>query len=130
MLMVQAAVFECNFLDVFSPFNDCGVTPEVGVSWCDVADALVVSMIVVMIHEVADLQFKIARQVIVFEENLVLEGLMPPLDFTLCLRVVRCPSNMTHAVILEPVSEAAGDIRRTVVAEQPGFVNYLGAVTA
>ena len=104
-LMVQAAVFECNFLDVFSPFNDCGVTPEVGVGWCDVADALVVSMIVVMIHEGADLQFKIAGQVIVFEENLVLEGLMPSLDFTLCLRVVRCPSNMTHAVILEPVSE-------------------------
>ena len=87
-LMVQAAVFECNFLDVFSPFNDCGVTPEVGVSWCDVADALVVSMIVVMIHEGADLQFKIAGQVIVFEENLVLEGLMPAFDLALCLRVV------------------------------------------
>ena len=64
------------------------MTPEVGVGWCDVADAIVVSMIVVMIREVADLQFKIAGQVIVFEENPVFEGLMPPLDFTLCLRAV------------------------------------------
>ena len=56
-LMVQAAGFERNFFDVFSPFNDGCVTPEVGVGGCDVADALVVSMIVVMIHEIADLVF-------------------------------------------------------------------------
>jgi len=55
--MVQAAGFECNFFDVLSPFNDGCVTPEVGVGWCDVADALVVSMIVVMIHKIADLVF-------------------------------------------------------------------------
>ena len=54
-LMVQAAGFERNFFDVFSPFNDGCVTPEVGVG--GVADALVVSMIVVMIHEIADLVF-------------------------------------------------------------------------
>ena len=54
-LMVQAAGFERNFFDDFSPFNDGCVTPEVGVG--GVADALVVSMIVVMIHEIADLVF-------------------------------------------------------------------------
>ena len=64
------------------------MTPEVGVGWGDVADALVVSMIVIMIHESADLEFKIARQVIDFEESPVLERLMPPLDFTLRLRVL------------------------------------------
>ena len=55
--MVQAAVLDCQFLDLFPPFDDGGVTPEVDIAWCDVADALVVSMIVVMIHEIADLVF-------------------------------------------------------------------------
>ena len=57
-LMVQAAVLYSQFLDLFPSFDDCGVTPELGVGWCDVADALVVSMIVIMIRESADLHFK------------------------------------------------------------------------
>ncbi len=59
--MVQAAVLDSQFLDFFSPFDDRGVTPEVGVSGCDVADALVVTLVVVMIDEDADLVFQIAR---------------------------------------------------------------------
>jgi len=38
LLMVQAAVLDGQFLDLFSPFDDRGVTPEVGVSGCDVSD--------------------------------------------------------------------------------------------
>ena len=47
--MVQAAVLDCQVLDLFPPFDDGGVTPKVGVGWCDVADALVVALVVVMI---------------------------------------------------------------------------------
>ena len=42
-LMVQAAVLDCQFLDLFPPFDDGGLTPKVGVDWCYVADALVVA---------------------------------------------------------------------------------------
>ncbi len=59
-LMVQAAVLDGQFFDLFSPFDDGGVTPEVGVSRCNIADALVVAVVVVMIDEGADLVFKIA----------------------------------------------------------------------
>ena len=59
-LMVQAAGFERNFFDVFSPFNDGCVTPEVGVGWCDVSNALVVTVVVIMIDEDADLIFEVA----------------------------------------------------------------------
>ncbi len=40
--MVQAADLDGLFLDLFSPFDDCGVPPEIGVGWCDVANALMV----------------------------------------------------------------------------------------
>ena len=39
-LMVQAAVLDCQVLDLFPPFDDGGVTPKVGVGWCDVAYGL------------------------------------------------------------------------------------------
>ena len=59
--MVQAAVLDCLFLDFSSPFHDRSVTPEVGIGWCDVANALVVAVIIVMIDEFADLVFEITR---------------------------------------------------------------------
>ena len=55
---------------------------------------------------------------------------MPALDLTLGLRVVGSPSNMVRVVIMEPVRQVIGDIRRTVFAEQPGLVEDLRAVAA
>ncbi len=60
-LMVQAAVLDGQFLDLFSPFNDGRVPAEVGVCRRDVVEALVVAVVVVMIDEGADLVFEIAR---------------------------------------------------------------------
>ena len=60
-LMVQAAILDGQFLDLFSPFNDGCVAPKVGVGGCDVAKALVVAVVVVMIDEDADLHLEIAR---------------------------------------------------------------------
>ena len=84
--MVQAAVLNGQFLDLFSPFDYGGVTPEVGIGWCDVADALVVAVVIVMIDEGADLVFKIAGQVIVFQQYPVLQRLVPALYLALGLR--------------------------------------------
>ena len=58
--MVQAAILDGQFLDLLPPFDDCGVTPEVGIGVCNVADALVVAVIVVVADEFADLVFEIA----------------------------------------------------------------------
>ena len=43
--MVQAALLDGHFLDLFSPFNDGCVAPKVGVGGCDVAKALVVAVV-------------------------------------------------------------------------------------
>ena len=87
-LMVQAAVLDGLFLDLFSPFDDGGVTPVVSVGGCDVTNALMVTLVIVMIDEGADLVFEIAGQIVVLQQDAVLQGLMPTLDLALGLRVI------------------------------------------
>jgi hypothetical protein len=41
-LKIQAAVLDCQFFDLFSPFDDDGMVSEVGTGWRNVANALVV----------------------------------------------------------------------------------------
>ena len=55
-LVVQAAVLDSQFFDPFSPFNDDSVATEVGISGGDVAEALVVVVVVIMVDESADLR--------------------------------------------------------------------------
>ena len=86
--MVQAAVLDGQFFDPAPPFDDGGVAAEVGVGGRDVADTLVVAVVVIVIDESADLAFKVLRQIIVFQQDAVLQRLMPALDLALCLRVV------------------------------------------
>jgi len=46
----------------------------------EVFQALVVSAVIVMADELIDLRFKVSRQKVVFQQNPVLQGLMPALD--------------------------------------------------
>ena len=52
-LMLQVAVLDGQFLDLFSPFNDGCLTLEVGIAGRHIADALVVAVVVVMIDQFA-----------------------------------------------------------------------------
>jgi len=47
-----------SFFDPVSPFDDGGVAAEVGVGGRDVAEALVVAVVVIVIDESADLAFE------------------------------------------------------------------------
>ena len=51
--MVQAAVLDGQFLNLFSPFNYGCLTLEVGIAGRYIADALVVAVLVVMIDQLA-----------------------------------------------------------------------------
>ena len=74
--MLQAALLDCPFLDLF-PFPDDGfVAPKIDVGRCDVVQALMVAFVVVVIDEGPDLAFKIAGQIVVFQQNPVFHGLM------------------------------------------------------
>ena len=68
-LLLQVALSDRLFLDL-SPSSENGfIAAEVNVSRCDVAQALVVALVVIVIDEGLDLTFEIAGQVIVFQQN-------------------------------------------------------------
>jgi len=84
--MLQAALADSQFLDLF-PFSDDGlVASEVDVSGCDVVQALVIAFVVVVIDERPDLAFEVSGQIIVFQQYPVLHRLMPAFNFALGLR--------------------------------------------
>jgi len=76
--MLQAALLDCQFLDLF-PFSDDGfVTPKIDVGGCVFVEALVIPLAVVVLDEGPNQAFKITGQVAVLQQNPVLHDLMPP----------------------------------------------------
>jgi len=84
-MMQQAAVLDCLSFDPFSLHEDYLAAPEVDVGGRKVADALVVAKVIVVCDEGFDLGFEITGHVVVFEQDAVLQRLMPALDLTLVI---------------------------------------------
>ena len=103
--MLQAAILDCLFLDLFPFSENVFVTSEVDVCRSDVVQALVITVVVVVIDEGTDLLLQIAWQVVVFQENSVLHGLVPAFDLTLRLRMERSTTNVLHLLLLHPFSQ-------------------------
>ncbi len=128
--MLQAALADCPFLDLL-PFSQNGFVPaKVDIGGCDVVQALVVTLVVVVIDEGPDLAFKVAGQIVILQQNAVLHGLVPTFDFALGLRVEWCPANVVHFLIRQPRGQIARDIAGAVVAEQARLVSDHGLVAA
>ena len=85
---MQAPRFECLLFDPFALFQNGFVPAEVDVGRRDVVEALMEALVIVVIDKGRDLCLEIARQEVVFEQDAVLEGLMPTLDLALGLRMV------------------------------------------
>lgn len=64
--MLQAMFLDCVAFDLLSFQQDGLTAPEVDVGWRQIAQALVISPVVVVIDEPADVGFQVARQVVVF----------------------------------------------------------------
>jgi hypothetical protein len=135
MLGGLAAVHQASAVDGLSfdpfPFQQDGLAPaEVDIDRGEVGDGLVVSQVVLVGDEGGDLGFKIAGQIVVLQQDAVLERLMPALDLALGLRVEGRAADMTHAPIREPIRQIAGDVTRSIVAQQPGSMRDLGTIAA
>ena len=130
LAVLQAPIFDGLSLDPFTLFDDGRSPAEVSVGRCHVGQALVVSLVVVMLDEGLDLGLEVAGQEVVFEQDAVLQGLVPALDLALGLRMARSATHMAHLVGLDIFGQFAGDVARSVVAEQPRLVQHRGAVTA
>ena len=65
-----------------------------------------VTPVIVVLGEAPDLGFEITGQIIVFEQNAVLERLVPALDLALGLRMARGAAN--QRVTLDPPDKSVG----------------------
>ena len=109
--MLQAAVCDGSKFDAFAFYKDRLRSAEVDVGRCEVVDALMIADVIVMFDEGVDLPFEISGQIIVVEQNAVLHGLVPALDLSLGLGMIRRPAYMLHALVLEPLGQAARNVR-------------------
>ena len=87
--MLQTTIGDCLALDPFAFEEDGLSAPQVDVSRSEIAEALVIAGMVVVLDEGRDLAFEIAGQVVMLEQDAVLERLMPALDLALGLWVIR-----------------------------------------
>ena len=127
---MQAAGFERLSLDASSLSQDGFVTAEVDVRRRDIVPALVISPMIVVVDEGCDLGFEIAGQEVVFQEDAVLQGLMPSLDFTLRLRVIRRTTRVLHAFALQPISQIICYVTGAIIAEQRWLVDDVNLIAA
>src|SRR5262249_43023843 len=115
MLCDLAAVKQSSVLDrlSFCPFSfkqDGLASAEVDVGRGEIGDALVVSQVIVVSHEVSDPGLEIAGQIVVLKQDAVLQGLVPSLDLALGLGMQWRTTNMIKALVPEPFGEIAGDV--------------------
>ena len=81
----QAPLSDCLLLDALALEQNGLRSTEVDIGGCEIVQALVVAMVVVVLDEEVDLRFELARKVVVLEQDAVLERLMPALDLALGL---------------------------------------------
>ena len=124
--MKQAPVVDGLSLDALSFFEDGLASAKVDVGWGQIIDALVIALGVVVLDEAIDLGLQGTRQIIVFQQNAVLQGLMPPLDLTLGLRVVGGAADMGDLLVVQPFGQIARDVAGTVVRQQARLVPNVG----
>ena len=89
-----------------------------------------ISLVIVVIDERLDLFFQITGQEVILQQDAVLQRLVPTFDLALRLRMIRCAANVAHLVVVEPVSQLAGDVTRSIIREQSRFMNDFCLVTA
>lgn len=128
--MVQATLFDGVAFDPFAFEQDGLAAPEVDVGRGEIVEALVVSAMVVVLDEGYDLGFEVFFEEVVFEQDAVLQSLMPAFDFPLCLRMAGSAVNLVDLVCLQPFTEIGSDVTRAVVGQQARPVFDLDLVAA
>ena len=87
-------------------------------------------MVVVVIDEGGDGSLEFAFEDVVFEEDTVLEGLVPALDLALGLGVHGRATDVLHASALELFGQILGNVGQSIITEKAGIVQNLGTLAA
>ena len=96
--MLQAPMFDGLFLDGGALGEDLLVPPEAGIGRHHIAQALMVTLVAVVVDERLDLSFEIAKQVVVLQQDAVLQRLVPALKLALRLGVEGSAAHMAHGL--------------------------------
>lgn len=128
--MVQAAVLDGLVFDA-SPFSEDGFAEtEVDISWCEFADTLVVSVVVVVVDEGGDGGLKFPPEEVVFQQDAAFQCLVPTLDLALGLRIHRRATDALHAFVFVIFRQIPRDVGRAIITQKPGIVQNSGTVAA
>ena len=103
LAVMQAPGFDSLSFDLFSLFQDDLTPSEVGIGRGQIIDALVIAVVVVVIHEGFNAGLKISGEEVVFQQDAVLQSLMPSFNLALRLGLIRCAPDMAHALVLQPI---------------------------
>ena len=96
--MHQAAMLDGPALDAHALQQD-GLPPaEIDISRGQIVQALVVAPVVILLDECLNIGLKCAWQIVIFQQDAVLHGLVPALDLALRLRVSRRAADMLDAL--------------------------------
>jgi hypothetical protein len=74
--------------------------PKVDIGGREIAQAFVITLMIVVLDEPIDLGFEITGQIVIFQQYPVLQGLVPSLDLALGLRIIGSASDVLHAPII------------------------------
>lgn len=99
-------------------------TTKVNIGGREVFQGLVISSVIVMANEVVNRRFKIFLHEVIFQQDAVLQRLMPALDLALRLRMVRCAPHVSDLLARQLVGEIASDVRQAIVREQSRPVRH------
>ncbi len=105
LAVMQAPGFDSLSFDPFSLFQDGPSPSDVGIGRGQIIDALVIAVVVVVIHEGFNAGLKISGEEVVFQQDAILQGLLPSFNLALGLRMIRCAPDMAHALALQPISQ-------------------------
>jgi len=130
LAVLQPPMLDGLSLDPFALLDDGRGPAEVGVGGRHVVQALVVSLMVVVLDEGLDLGLKVAGQEVVFQQDAVFQGLVPAFDLALGLRMTRGAAHVAHLLGLDVFGQFARDVAGAVIRQQPGLVQHRGAVAA
>ena len=89
--------------------------PEVDVGRGEIVEALVVSAMIVMLDESRDLRFEVFLEEVVFQQDAVLQRLVPALDLALGLRMARSTMDLVDLVFLQPFAEVGSNVTWAIV---------------
>src|SRR3954453_2907903 len=103
--MLQAAIGDGLAFDPFAFEEDGLAASEVDVGRGEIAEALMVAAMIVVLDEGRDLALEGAGQVVVLEQDAVLQGLVPALDLALGLRMAGRAADMIDGMIGQPFGQ-------------------------